>query len=183
MICLVVRAQIRVLSILLSSIVSSRLSASSAYMTLRPLITGSCLTTTLGRKNVTTFNQLGSRNVRKNLTINRPVHAWFLRRQRMFGSCSIEIAAICVLCKELSGREKVTLDAVMCLVKVNSIHLNISINDTLKRIVGGEDNNILTSMLRAVLQQTCEFCLLWCCCSVMSLSTVNVHTCECWQYQ
>ena len=83
------------------------------------------------------------------------------------------VAAICVLCEELSGRIKVTLHTVVCFVKVDRIDLNICVNNTLKRIVGGEDHNVLTSRAGSVSKHVNLVC--FGAAVVVSLATVNVH--------
>ena len=125
-----------------------------------------------GRKNVTTFDQLRSRNIDQNLTINCGViHAWLEHRQRMFRSRSKEIAAICLVREELCGWEKVTLDAVMCLVKVYVVDLNVCCLNTRQRIVSSEDNAVLTYFTSTVCK---EMNLLWICSGiVMSFTTMN----------
>ena len=81
------------------------------------------------RKNVTTFNQFGCRNSADYITIDGTIiHAWFSNSDRSLASCSKEIATICLLTVVLSGREKVTFDTVMCLVKVNRINLNLRVH-------------------------------------------------------
>ena len=82
-------------------------------------------------QDVTTINQLRCRNSTNHITINLTViHAGFVDSDRRFASGSEKEAAICILTEILSGREKVTLDAVMCLVKVNRIDINLCIHDT-----------------------------------------------------
>ena len=61
---------------------------------------------------------------------------------RMFGSCST-VATICVLCEILGGRKKFFF-TLYVRFQVDRVDLNVSINNTLKRIVSGEDDNILT---------------------------------------
>ena len=91
----------------------------------------------------------------------------------MFGSRSEEIAAICLVREELCGWEKVTLDAVMCLVKVYVVDLNVCCLNTRQRIVGGEDDAVLTYFTSTVCK---EMNLLWICSGiVMSFTTMNVH--------
>ena len=97
----------------------------------------------------------------------------FLGVKRMFGGCSIEIATICVLCKELSSREEVTLDAVMCLVKIDIVHLNICLHDTMERIVCGEDDAVLAHVASTVCIHI-DFVSI-CGAGVVSFTTVNVH--------
>ena len=50
----------------------------------------------------------------------------------------------------LCGRVEVTLDAIVCLVKVNRVYLNICLLYSLQRIVGSKDNQVLTSCASTV---------------------------------
>ena len=48
-----------------------------------------------GRQNVSTINQLRSRNIDQNLTINSTIiHSWFEWSERMFRGCCIEVATV-----------------------------------------------------------------------------------------
>ena len=97
----------------------------------------------------------------------------------MFGSRSEEIAAVCLVREELCGWEKVTLDAIMCFVKVYVVDLNVCCLNTRQRIVGGKDNTVLTYFTSTVCK---EMNLLRICGGiVMSFTTMNVsHGCMWW---
>ena len=100
------------------------------------------------RQDETTINQFRCRNPRNHLTIDITIiHAWFVDSDRSLTGSSEIVATICPLAEILSSREKVTFHGVMCLIKVYGIHSNICVHDTTQRIVGSEDDNMLTHCL------------------------------------
>ena len=97
--------------------------------------------------NVTAFNQLRSRNFADNLTVDsRIIHSWFANGKGMFRCGREEIAASCVSSKILSSREKVTLNAVMCLIKIDRIDINLCHLKTRQRVVGGYNQAVIVSV-------------------------------------
>ena len=107
-----------------------------------------------------------------------PVHAWFLESKRMFRSRSKEIATISISREKLCRRKEVAFDRIVCLIKVNCIHLNICLHNTMERIVGGEDDNILTHTASTVCIQVNLVC--FSCTCVVRFTTVNVHHMQIW---
>ena len=53
----------------------------------------------------------------------------------------------------LCGWVEVTLNTIVCLVEVNRVYLNICLLYPLQRIVGGEDNQVLTSCASTISEQ------------------------------
>jgi len=105
----------------------------------------------LRRNDITTLHQLRSRHLSDNLTIHiRIIHTRFEDRSRILRSCGEEIAAFCLTSKVFYGREEVTTNRVVCLVKVDSIYLNICLLKTMKRMIGGENQLVLVGTTRPV---------------------------------
>ena len=52
-----------------------------------------------------------------------------------------------------SGRIEVTLNTVVCLIKVDCININVGINNTMERVIGGEDNSMLTHHIAHLYKQ------------------------------
>ena len=128
----------------------------------------------LRRKNITFLNQLRSRNITNDIAINSSIiHAWFENRNRVFRSCCEEIATIRFVTEELSCREEVTLNRVVCLVKVNVVHFNVCLLNTMQRVISGEDDNILTSSPGSVSKQMDLFG--FSSVEILNITTVNVH--------
>ena len=120
------------------------------------------------------LNKFRSRDITNHLTIYfRIIHPWFEYSQRMFRCSSEEVFAISITSKELSCREKVTLNAVMCFVKVYCIHLNVCLLHTMKRMICGEDDNILTSSSRSVSKHVDA--IRFSGAEMLRLTTMNVH--------
>ena len=125
------------------------------------------------RENVSLLNQLRGRNIAQNLTIDTPIHAWFGCSKRMFGCCCKEIATICVLCEILSCREEVTLNTIVCFIKIDVVHLNICLHNTMERMICSEDDNILTFCASSVSEYVNVICIS--CRIVVCFTTMNVH--------
>ena len=66
----------------------------------------------------------------------------------------------------------------MCFIKIDVVHLNICLHDTMERIVGGEDDNILTHSASTTSIKMNLFC--FGCADVMCFTTVNVHHMQIW---
>ena len=125
-------------------------------------------------ENVTLINQLRCRNIADHFTVHISIiHAWFEHRQRMLRSSSEEETPIRVSSKVLRRREKVTLNRVVCFIKVNGVDFNICLLNAMQRMIGSEDNHVLTSSPCSVSEQ-CNL-LRFSSREVMSLTTVNVH--------
>lgn len=87
----------------------------------------------------------------------------------MLRSSSEEIAAVSSSSEMLGGREEITLNRVVCLIKVNGIHFNICLLQTLKRVVSGENQFVTLSLIDPVTNLISAGGTL-----VMSLTAVNV---------
>ena len=86
----------------------------------------------LRRQNVTTFYQLRCRNIADNITINgNIIHSWFEDSSTMLRSSSEEKAAHTIHRRIIVGRcKEITLNTVMCLVKIDCIYLDTRLYNT-----------------------------------------------------
>ena len=106
----------------------------------------------LRRNDITTLHQLRSRNLSDDLTVYLSIiHTCLTYGHRILRRSSKEIATLCFGSKVLHSRKEMTLNAIVCLVKVDSIHLNICINQTLQRVVGGENQLMLVGTTTPVM--------------------------------
>ena len=128
-------------------------------------------------QDVTSIHKFRSRNPGNNLTISfNPVHAWFMCNSRTFACSSEEESTICFLRECLSGTIKVTLNTVMCLIKVHCIHINTRLYNTMQGVICGEDDNMLTHCVTHRHKQIDTICLSSL--EMLSITTVNMqHIC------
>ena len=73
-------------------------------------------------QDVTLVNQFGCRNIANHLPIDSTIiHSWFEDGKRMLRSSSKKVATISIVREELSSREEVAFDGIVCFVEVNCI--------------------------------------------------------------
>ena len=141
---------------------------------LRVLVNVELLNMNFRRCNETTINQFRSRDSTNNVTINLTiVHTWFVHSHRSLTGSSEEVTTIRVIREELCRTKEITLNTVVCFIKVNWVHFDVSILNTLKRMISGEDNHTFTN-------RTCDVNelvnLLWFSrTEVTSFTTMNMH--------
>ena len=86
-----------------------------------------------GGKNISFLNQFRCRNIADNLSVDSTIiHSWFEYSKTMLRSSSKEVATISIVRKELSSREEITLNTIMCLIKVNSVYFNVCLLNTVQ---------------------------------------------------
>ena len=108
-----------------------------------------------GGHNEPTSNQLRSRNIDDDLTINPAiVHARFSWSKRMLGRSCEEVATICIGSIVLCCRIEVTLHRIMCLIKVDRIHINLCLLKTIQGVIGSEDQFVPLSITNPLLNLT-----------------------------
>ena len=125
-----------------------------------------------GRNNCTSINQFLSRNRDDIVTINRSIVHGF-NTSMILRSSSKEIRIVCI-CTGLSNTNKIVfLHAMMCLIKVHNININTRIVDFMNRIVGGEDEAMLTTCFCSRCKQF--NCIWFGALEVVSFTTMAVH--------
>ena len=111
-------------------------------------------------QDVTTIHKFRCRNPGNYLTISiNPVHAWFVCYSRCFACSSEEESTICLLRQYISGLEEVTLNTVMCLIKVYCVNVNTRLYNAMKGVICGEDDNMLTHCVTHRHKQIDSVCL------------------------
>ena len=125
----------------------------------------------LRRNDITILHQFRSRNFSDNATVDLTIiHTCLTNHVAVFWSCSKEVATLCLCGKILHSRKEVTLNAVVCLIKVNRIYLDLSTLQLLQRVIGGEDEFVTRSVISKPSNIT-GFCGR----IVMRLTSMNVH--------
>ena len=64
---------------------------------------------------------------------------------RTFACSSKEEGTICLISKHISGTIEVTLNTVMCLIKVNSININSTLYNAMQTMISGKDKTMNTN--------------------------------------
>ena len=127
----------------------------------------------LRRQDITFLNQLRSRNIANDFTVDfYVIHPRFGNSERMLRSSSEEIAAVSASREVLRSRKEVTLNRIVRFIEINGIDFNICLLQTMQRMIGGEDDYILTSSPCSVDEQVNLTRVSGR--KVMSLTTMNV---------
>ena len=125
----------------------------------------------LRRNDITILNQLRSRNLSDDATVDLSiVHTCLTNYITVFRSCSEEIATLCLCTEILHGRKEVPLNTIVCLIKVDGIHLDFCPLKLLQRVIGGENQFVTRSVLGKPVNIRRFGRRI-----VMSLTTMNVH--------
>jgi len=100
----------------------------------------------LGRNDITTLHQFRSRNLSDDIAVDLSIiHTRFEHYIAILGSGSKEVATLCLCSKIFYSRKEVALNRVMCLIKIDSVYLNLCPLQLLQRVVGGEDQFVTRS--------------------------------------
>lgn len=126
-----------------------------------------------GRQDATILNQLSGRHTDQLRTIHIGiVHTIGIRTVVILRRGSEEISVVGIASNISNTREHMTLNTIVCLVKVCVVHHNLALNNTLERLIGGEDDTMRVSSVAHVLEQTNT---LWFgSVEVLSLTAVNM---------
>ena len=124
-------------------------------------------------KNEPTLHKFGCRYTSNDVTVDLTiVHPWFSNSDRSLASRSEIVTTICVFREILCGTEEVTLDTVMCLVKVYRIYRDSRLLHTVQGVICGEDDNMFTNGLTHLHEQFDLF--RFSCSEMFGLTTVNM---------
>ena len=106
------------------------------------------------RNDAARVNQFLSRYTVKNITKHQfVVHATTHRILRLTRGSSKEVASICHLRYHGSLRKELLAGSVVCLIEVGNVNIYTCLNNTIERVIGGEDNAGLTSSTSGVIKQ------------------------------
>ena len=126
-----------------------------------------------GRQNAAILNQFSSRHTDQLRTINISiVHTIGARILVILRRSSKEVCVVCVTSNVSNYREEITTNAIVCFVKVNEVHINLTLNNTIERLIGGKNDTVSASSVAHILEQTNT--LRFGSVEVISLTAVNV---------
>ena len=126
-----------------------------------------------GRKDAATLDQFRSRDVAKNLAIDLTIVHATISATSVLRCGSEEVRCISSHAGSSDTNKMITLHSIMRLIKITAIDVDTSIDNTGQRMIGGEDDHMLTNVVTHTNKQVDTIRLG--CLEMCGLTTMNVQ--------